>query len=54
MCTVNTASDIVPMMKAFELRNLSMKGGLVPCWVSEDNQAGRGMVETPVSGVGEG
>jgi hypothetical protein len=42
--TVKTAKDIVPMMNLSELRNLSIKGGLVPCCVNDDNHFGRAMV----------
>jgi hypothetical protein len=42
--TVKTAKDIVPMMNLSELLNLSIKGGLVPCCVNDDNHFGRAMV----------
>lgn len=41
--TVNTASDTVPMMNAFELLYLSKNGGFDPCCVNDDNHFGRAM-----------
>lgn len=41
--TVKTASDIVPMINAFELRCLSMNGGFEPCCVKDNSQSGRAM-----------
>jgi hypothetical protein len=38
---VKTASDIVPMMNAFELLYLSMNGGFEPCCVKDNSQSGR-------------